>query len=249
MFLVRKQINWEERTIIDRLIDIIYPKTCPVCGRVRPYGKKDVCESCVKGLKWVESPVCMKCGKTLEDEEAEFCADCIRIPKSFDRNYPVFDYEGEIKDSLYAFKYKNQRDHADFYAGCIVKRYGSQLKEKGFDGIVPVPVHKKKKKSRGYNQAELIALSLGELLDITVYPDYLVRTEATDPQKELDDKERMKNLKNAFNIGQNDVKLEKILLVDDIYTSGATMDACTRVLLASGVISISCVSVAIGRGY
>ena len=185
----------------------------------------------------------------LEREEEEFCCDCIKIPKSFERNYPVFNYEGEIKDSLYAFKYKNQRGYASFYAGSIANRYGRQIIEKGIGGLVPVPVHKKKKRIRGYNQAELLADSLGKLLNITVYPDYLLRTEATDPQKELDDKQRMKNLKNAFIIGQNDVKLDKVLLVDDIYTSGATMDACSRILYASGVQHVYCTCVAIGRGY
>lgn len=191
----------------------------------------------------------MKCGKMLEREENEFCVDCIKLPKSFDRNYPVFNYDGDIKDSLYDFKYKNQREYSGFYAKCIVERYGKQILEKDIDGLVPVPVHKKKKKIRGYNQAELLAVMLGKLLNIEVYPDYLLRTEATDPQKELNDKERMKNLKNAFIIGQNDVKLDKVLLVDDIYTSGATMDACSRVLYASGVQNVYCTCVAIGRGY
>lgn len=228
---------------------IIYPETCPVCGMVRAYQNNGICSACSEMLNPVEEPVCMRCGKMIEDSDEEFCADCVRLPKSFDRNFPVFCYEGVIKDSLYAFKYKNQRYYSKFYGMCIVKKYGRQIIDLNIDGIVPVPVHIKKRRARGYNQAELIARELGRLFNITVYPEYLIRTEATSPQKELDDRARMKNLKNAFNIGENDVKLKRILLVDDIYTSGATMDACARVLIMNGVENVYCTSVAIGRGY
>ena len=234
---------------LEKIVDIIYPVTCPLCGSVLPYSEKGVCVKCLKKLKWVESPVCMRCGKMIDDPEEEYCKDCTSIPKSFEKNYAAFCYEGEIKDSLYAFKYKNKREYAGFYADSIISKYGHELSKNGIDGIVPVPLNSKRLKQRGYNQAELLAKEIGKALKITVYPDYLKRCIATDPQKELNDRERMKNLKNAFIIGQNDVKLKQILLVDDIYTSGATMDACTRVLLMSGVERVYCVSVAIGRGY
>ena len=181
--------------------------------------------------------------------ESEYCGDCERIPKSFRRCYPVFSYEGAIKDSIYEFKYKNQREYAKFFCDCILKGYGGDLRDALFDGIVPVPVHSHKKKIRGYNQAELIAKELGKELNIPVYGTYLVRNSDTSPQKELDDAERMKNLKNAFKINQNSVKLDKVLLVDDIYTSGATMENCTRALMGGGVGDVCCVTVAIGRGY
>jgi predicted amidophosphoribosyltransferase len=82
-----------------------------------------------------------------------------------------------------------------------------------------------------------------------MYPDYLERIRKTNPQKELDANERMKNLKNAFKIGENDVKLDKVLIVDDIYTSGATIEACTQALKNKGIRNIYYVSVAIGKGY
>lgn len=231
------------------IIDLVFPRRCPLCGEVRAYGDKWVCDNCDNELVWIEKPVCLKCGKTISNAEAEYCGDCERIKKSFERCYPVFAYEGAVKDSLYQFKYKNQREYAVFYSDCIMKMYGHELRRLAVDGIVPVPVHSHKKKVRGYNQAELIARELGKRLDISVYGNYLERNTDTNPQKELDDKERMKNLKNAFNISENGVKLSKVLLVDDIYTSGATMEACTSTLLQGGVKEVYCVSVAIGRGF
>jgi len=84
---------------------------------------------------------------------------------------------------------------------------------------------------------------------VNVYPNYIVRNVDTNAQKELNDIERIKNLKNAFKIGENDVKLNTVLLVDDIYTSGATMEACANVLYAYGTKKVYCVCIAIGRGY
>ena len=194
-------------------------------------------------------PCCMRCGKTLEREEDEYCQDCSRIPKSYERGFPVFVYREPLKGALYEFKYKNQRQYGAFFADCICGQYGEMLQGLGFDGLVPVPVHRNKRRRRGYNQAEVLAGYLGRRLNLPVYPDYLQRIVDTNPQKELNDAERMKNLKNAFKIGQNKIKLDQILLVDDIYTSGATVEACTRVLLAAGAGMVCYTSVAIGKGY
>ena len=231
------------------ILDLLYPRRCLLCNHIRPYGGSDVCEECMKALKPVKSPCCMKCGKPIDNDEDEYCGDCKKHPKSFKRGFPAFLYEGAIKASLYDFKYKNQRNYAEFYSRSIVQMYGKQLKSLGIDGIVPVPVYSRKRRMRGYNQAELLAEKIGRNLDIPVYPDYLERVVDTSPQKELNDKERMKNLKNAFKIGQNKIKLKKILLVDDIYTSGATIEACTKVLLSASTEAVYYTSVAIGRGY
>lgn len=200
-------------------------------------------------LEKIKKPHCMRCGKHINLEEIEYCVDCARIPKSFKRGYPVFAYEGAIKTALYDFKYKNQREFATFFATCVSMYYKAEFARLSLDGIIPVPIHRRKRKSRGYNQAELLAIELGKQLKLPVFKDYLVRDIYTDPQKELNDQERMENLKNAFKMGANQLKLKKVLLVDDIYTSGATMEACTQVLRRFGVEEVYCTSVAIGKGY
>lgn len=231
------------------LLDLLYPKRCPFCGEVQAYQGRQVCETCFKKLKKVTAPYCMKCGKTLEDEEEEYCRDCTAIPKSYVRGYPVFFYEEPLKSALYDFKYKNQREYAVFFAECMDLHYGRELKGRKPEGIVPVPVHPHKRKVRGYNQAQLLAEELSKKIGVPVYKDYLERIVDTSPQKELNDKARLGNLKNAFKLNQNAIKLKKVLLVDDIYTSGATIEACTKVLLSAGTKEVFYTSVAIGKGY
>ena len=230
-------------------LDLLYPVRCPLCKQVRPYGEDMVCPECERMLAWVEEPVCLKCGKGVEHEEDEYCEDCLRMPKSYQQGFPAFWYTDNIKTSLYDFKYKNQRNYAKFYSRSICSRYGLRLQQLGISGIVPVPVHPHKKRVRGYNQAEILANALGKELGIPVYPDYLERVIDTNPQKELNDKARMKNLKNAFKIGRNKIKLKRVLVVDDIYTSGATIEACAKVLIADGTECVYYTSVAIGRGF
>lgn len=231
------------------IIDLLYPRRCPLCNEVLPYQSGYLCEPCKKQLKWVEQPCCMKCGKPIQDEELEYCEDCISIPKSFVRGYPAFVYEGAIKHAIYDFKYQNQRSYAQFFALAIWKQYEETLKQLGIEAIVPVPVHKRKKRARGYNQAELLAKELGRLLEVPVYKDYLVRITNTTPQKELNDRARMKNLKSAFIMRDNTIKLKKIMLVDDIYTSGATIEACTQAIHQDEDVQVYYTSIAIGKGY
>lgn len=231
------------------MLDLLYPRRCPLCDCTLEFEEIQACATCLSRQMRILPPYCMKCGKTVEDVTQEYCSDCQSIMKSFQRGYPVFVYTGGIKDALYGFKYKNQRCFAEFFCDCIIEQYGEELKKLQLDGLVPVPVHRDKKRLRGYNQAEVLANGLATRLQLPMYPSYLTRIVNTSPQKELNDKTRMKNLKNAFKIGENKIKLNKVLLVDDIYTSGATIEACTRVLLDAGVEKVYYTSVAIGKGY
>lgn len=231
------------------VLDLLYPRQCPLCNRVHTFGQSGACEDCNKKLRWIQEPSCMKCGKPLADDCQEYCGDCQKQPKKYERGYPALEYEEPLKQALYGFKYQNRRSDAGFFADCILKQYESQLKKLTVDGIVPVPVHQRKLRQRGYNQAELLAQELGAVLECPIYSDYLIRTIYTNPQKELNDKQRLKNLKNAFKIKENTIKLRKVLLVDDIYTSGATIESCTEVLLAAGTEQVYYTCVAIGRGY
>ncbi len=233
----------------DVILDLLYPRRCPLCGEILPYGEGRVCRECLGKLKRIEEPRCMKCGRTVEQEEEEYCQDCAGIPKSYRRGFPVFYYREPLKKALYDFKYKNQREYGVFFADCIWGQYQEELKRLGLDGIVPVPLHRHKRRQRGYNQAEILAIQLGKKLQVPVFPHYLRRVIDTSPQKELNDKERMHNLKNAFAAGDHKEKLETILLVDDIYTTGATVEACTNVLHKMGVKDVYYTSVAIGEGY
>ena len=114
--------------------------------------------------------------------------------------------------------------------------------------MIPVPIHKRKLEKRGYNQAELLATALGKKLDIPVERELLARVVNTEPQKSLDPEHREQNLKKAFQCIEKSVSYKKALLVDDIYTTGATIEACTKGLHAAGIPDVYYTSVAIGTG-
>ena len=205
------------------------------------------CSACRKQLTYITGPTCFRCGKMSENEEDEYCGDCIRLPKSYKRGYPVFLYNEIMRESIADFKYNNKREYSHFYGEEILARYNKEFKRIGFDAILPVPVHKAKKRRRGFNQAELVAKVVGKGLNIPVITDLIVRTKNTAPQKELDDKARMKNLKSAFKLVGNEVQLDRVLLVDDIYTSGATIEAISRLLVEQGT-EVYYTSICIGKG-
>lgn len=228
--------------------DILFPRRCPVCDEVMELGTVGVCEACRSYLPYVREPVCMKCGKELDDPEEEYCSDCSEGNRSYSRGYPLFNYIEPIASSIQRFKYNSREEYAEFYGTEIAKRYGDVLKENGVEALVPVPIHKRRLIKRGYNQAELVAKAVSRRTDIPVRTDMIIRTENTKPQKNLDDLAREENLMKAFSpeIVKGDIP-SCICIVDDIYTTGATIEACTKVFMALGVKRLYYISVAIGR--
>lgn len=181
--------------------------------------------------------------------DEEYCFDCRKGIMHFDKGFPLLKYNDiKIKMSLNQLKYNNKREYSKAYAALILNRLGAQLKKEKFDGVIPVPIHKNKLRKRGYNQAELLAKEIAIGLEVPCYNNYLLRVIDTEPQKKLDDKERLKNLKKAFKCSQNIVELNKVLLVDDIYTTGATINGCALALKKGGVKYVAYTSVCIGTG-
>ena len=197
----------------------------------------------------MREPVCKKCGKALTDERREFCTDCGKKKHFYCQGKAVFAYEGKIKSSMYRFKYANKREYAAFYAEKAAYLYENWVREKQIEIIVPVPMYFLKKRRRGYNQAEVFAKQLGKKLNIPVDNKLVKRIRNTVPQKELNDVQRKSNLKNAFQLATDIVKYKQILLVDDIYTTGSTIDEISGVLLNAGVKNIYYICISIGSGY
>lgn len=154
-----------------------------------------------------------------------------------------------MRESIGRFKYNNRREYANFYVQELLDICGPAVRSWDIDLLIPIPLHKSRRRKRGFNQAELIAKGLGRELEIPVSANYLLRTRKTSPQKELNDQERKNNLKNAFQVVNYDVKFKKVLLIDDIYTTGSTIDAAASVLLESGAEKVYFLSISIGRGY
>ena len=231
----------------------MYPKRCPICDRVAdtPFFSREypICRECRGKTEYVVEPVCKKCGKPLSDERGEFCRDCTRHTHYFTQGKALWVYKGCVKESIYRLKYGNRREYALSYAQELYRQYDGWIRRKQIQAIVPVPLHKKRRRQRGYNQAEIIAMELGRLLEIPVHSGLLLRCIHTKPQKELNDKERKNNLKNAFQTSQKEIPFTRILLVDDIYTTGSTIDGAAKALRETGAEEIYFISVSIGRGF
>lgn len=227
------------------ILSILYPKRCPVCHNILQ-GTGDFCPSCRKKLHYIQEPRCKKCGKALGRPEQEYCRDCMRFPHSFDRGAAVFAYDKIMQHSIAMFKYHNRREYAEVYAEEMYRRYRRFLQLCAPDVILPVPVHALKKRQRGFNQAELVARELGKKTGILVDTGYLVRIQKTTPQKELSRQQRKANLRKAFDIREKGVSYERVLLIDDIYTTGATMDAISDILKENGVKKVFFLTICVG---
>lgn len=234
--------------IIEFVADILFPRRCPVCDDiVLPRGGL-ICPECVKRLSFVKGPVCKKCGKEVFSDTVEYCFDCTKHKRSFESGRALVNYNEAARNSMVKIKYKNKREYLDFYIEAICIRYGKIISRMGADALVPVPVHPSRMRSRGYNQAELLARGIGRELGIPVCADLLLRSRKTAPQKELNPAERLKNLEEAFEAGSIPSGIGTVILVDDIYTTGSTIEACTRALKRMGVKKVYFLAICIGRG-
>lgn len=231
------------------ILAVFYPPQCPFCQELT--GGSDIvcCQNCRDRLPFVEGPRCFKCGKTIASAETEFCRDCAGKAHVFRQGVSLWSYDKIVKGAVYRFKYKNRRAYASCFARELARKYGEQIRGWNAQAIIPVPIHRKRYRQRGYNQAELLSRCLSEHIQVPVCNDLVVRTRNTKPQKELNDKERQKNLKNAFKIVGNSVKLKRVIVVDDIYTTGATADAMAQVLQSAGIEVVYVVTLCIGKGY
>ncbi|SEW08759.1 ComF family protein [[Clostridium] fimetarium] len=247
-----RELFSQAKKVFYKGVEIIYPSTCPICTQVLDKNideKVYICEKCRKKLSYIESPRCLQCGKPVDNAETEFCYDCSRVKHIYSQGVGVWAYTDEIKNSIYQFKYHNKREYGEFYGFELKNRYESIIKNWDADVLIPVPLHKSKQRKRGYNQAEIIAKSIGKLLDIPVDSQLLKREKKTLAQKELNDKERLKNLENAFKIEEKVVKYDKVIIVDDIYTTGTTIDSCAKILIDAGVVKVYYISLCIGKGF
>lgn len=225
-------------------LDMLYPRRCPVCHDIAVPGGSRICNVCREKLKSITGPRCFRCSKPLKREEQEYCKDC-RKTRLFDQGIGIFPYGSVLQESLFKLKYGKRQEYGSFY-GQIAAVYSREIiRNWGVEIIIPIPLHRKRMEKRGYNQAELIAEALGKTLCIPVDSRLMKRKVNTRPQKELDYRERKQNMKNAFFLkGEN--RYRRILLVDDIYTTGSTIEAAAELLKRNGAENVFFLTIAMG---
>lgn len=233
----------------EKLFSLLYPDICPFCGKVLKKEEEAVCKSCAFKLPYISEPCCKKCGKPIRKVTEEYCFDCSRHPHAYDRGFAVWEHSLLVSKAIYQYKYHNRRIYSHFFAEEMIKSYESIIRKWKIQLIIPIPISKKRRRKRGYNQAGLIAKEISKYTGIPCDERALRRVKDTSPQKILSAQERKKNLRNAF-AWQGDFKMPKnILLIDDIYTTGTTIDAASIVLKRAGAEKVYFLTISIGQGY
>lgn len=229
---------------IEKLLGLLYPVKCPFCGKLW----SGICDDCREKYPVIGEPRCMKCGKPIWKETEEYCYDCKKVKHYYEWGRSLWIHKTPVNESIYAFKYKNRRCYGEIFARELAKEYGKCLKQKKVELIIPIPLHKSRIKERGYNQTEILAKYLGEYTGIEVDKVSLIRIKKTTPQKCNNDKERKKNIKNAF-VLKKKINVENVVLIDDIYTTGSTLDEAARILKKAGVSNVYFLTISVGQGY
>lgn len=235
------------RRIIEKVLDLLFPPRCPVCDQPVPVDEGLICRKCQPKMKYIKDPRCRKCGKQLGSEHDIFCQDCNRKSHDYQYGFALYDYQS-VQNSIFRFKYQKRAEYSRYYGYDMCKNLWDEIKAMQADAIIPIPLHREREKIRGYNQAQEIARVISEIMDIPMYANLVKRVKNTVPQKKLDEFERQNNLKNAFHIQADDVKLKRVILVDDIYTTGSTIDAVSKELRRHGVGEIYFLTLSIGEG-
>lgn len=226
---------------LNAILNYIYPKRCVFCMDFL-YHDGDVCAECWRKVFWISrSQTCKKCGIPIKYQMESTCEACSKMQPVFDRAMSVFLYDDFSKLPILRLKNNDTTYLASIFAQWIYVNIAEEIDT--YDLIIPVPVHKKKLRKRKYNQTGLISRHLSKISKVQYAPFILEKVIETLPQEGLTRDMRLKNLKGAFR-ANSDVKGKSVILVDDVMTTGATVNECSAMLKQSGAEKILVATVA-----
>lgn len=237
-------------TFIESFLELIYPEKniCCLCDVYNnDIGDKYICAECENKLKKIILPYCIKCCKPINYSlSTNLCPDCVSYEKLFEESRSIYLYENLIKKAIYNLKYYNKPYYLRFFGNALFQ-YINDNNYNDFEYILPVPLHPSKLKKRGYNQSELIAKYIAKKLNIS-FVDGIKRIKSTSKQSSKTKENRRRSLENAFEIKKCKkyflLKNSNVLLVDDVYTTGSTVNECTKALLNYGVSKVYVITIA-----
>lgn len=226
--------------------DILFPEdiTCDICGNeLRGDLRYRLCADCASKMPFIRGNYCVCCGAPISGE-GEYCLRCQRSRGSFDINRSPLEYDGPAKDLIYALKFGKKK----YIARTLAAMMADTFIEHGMEAdiVVCVPMTDKELKKRGFNQSELLAKDVANRLNMPFLPA-LVKLKETSQQKQLSGEERANNLQGAFECVFRQVKNRRILLIDDVFTTGATANECAKTLINAGARSTSVLTAAVTR--
>lgn len=236
------------KAIVRAVRDGLYPPFCHFCGNYcGGEEENEICSDCLSQIQYIQEPLCERCGKSFTHEFATeyLCGDCLKSNRYFSRARAVGMYNGILRKAVHLFKYQLKNSLARPLGTLMVRRMESVLRDGPYHTIMPVPLHPKRLRSRGFNQALSLARFVSNCYSIPLDRYNLVRTRWTHSQVGLSVRKRRANVRGAFMLLKGaDVKRKHILLVDDVYTSGSTVDECSRVLVNGGAQTVQILTLA-----
>ena len=226
--------------MLNSIMNFILPKVCIICKKFISDKNIPLCNECFKKIKFINSNYCVKCGIVL-NYGGEHCYECLKSnrKKFYEYLRSVCVYDGVIKDIIHLFKYSNKEYLYTFLGDLMVEYIKKEQNFLNVDLIVPVPLHWYKKFQRSYNQSDLLTKYIAKKLNMKFELNNLYRKKFTKSQTKLNREKRIKNVRGVFDIKNPDeFDKRKILLIDDVTTTGATLNECAWILKKAGASKI-----------
>ncbi len=235
------------------ILSLVFPVHCALCMKpLEPGNALCLCDACWNELPRLRQPFCPKCGRPIQGRTmipfATRCGECrLSLPR-FGICRSAGLYEGGLTRCIHLFKYGGKRELARPLGILMAECAARELQGIAFDRLVPVPLHRTKLRARGFNQAAELAREMGARMGVSVAHRALMRIEERDSQSTLTRAARARNIKGAFAVGRREmVDGMHVLLIDDVFTTGATIEECVRVLLKGGARAVDVCTLARGR--
>ncbi len=230
----------------EALFDALYPEqlSCDICLEdLQERGRYNLCAKCLEELPYVGDKICVNCGMPLEDE-GEYCLRCQNNESAFKLCRAPFVYDGLARQMIYALKFSAKK----YIVGTLGAFMADTFLERGMNAEIAVfvPMAQEEIKKRGFNQSELLARDVADRLNLPLLPA-LIKKKSTSEQKELTARERAANLEGVFECVFPQVKKRSVLLIDDVFTTGATSNECAKTLLKAGAREVSVLTAAITK--
>ena len=239
-----------KKEILHYVMNFIFPRHCVICDKVLVFGKglssDFLCKDCKNKLEFIEEPSCKKCGAKIYEKDEGLCDNCknkiANNSSYYEYGFGLLRYNDYVKESIHKIKYNSKKEYIEFYAKMLAKAFKDIIKKINPDCFVPVPIHKSRERERGYNQSLILAEILSNELqkyniDIPVNIDLIKRTKQTFALNRLSVDDREKELYDAFSVNNKD-NIKRIILIDDIYTTGSTIESMSKVLKENNVEEI-----------
>jgi len=223
------------------------PPQCPCCEKFLEEGQQGFCSKCLSEIHWIESPYCSVCGIPFISKEVEShpCGVCVTHRKYFTMARALGTYEGSLQEAIHHWKYEGKTNLTPFFAEWLAEGLKRYWEPDSLDLLIPVPLHTQRLRERGFNQALVLVKELSRRTGIPYRKTTLQKKKPTVPQVTLSGAERGKGLRGAFHvIGKEELVGKSALLVDDVYTTGATVNECSRVLRRGGAKRVDVLTLA-----